>query len=167
MHSAWAILVRYWPELVETLVFALLAAVIVDFLQIGSRMRGWVRRFRNQMAEQSIASLRTRIQKQERYRDTVASYLTSDKVLYLHTLGMVFAVLLLMCGGAVILLLERIMPVRGVEILASGMFIIAMLCCAYGLRLASLDTRPKVEELLAKLDAEIAGMKAKLDGITK
>jgi hypothetical protein len=163
MHSAWEIWSRYWPDFVVALVLA----VIVDSLRIGSLIRTGVRRIQDRLAEQSTASLRTRIQNQEGYRTTLASYLTSDKGLYLHTLGMVLVVLLLMCVGTVILLLERMVPERGVDLLALGIFAIAIVFCVHGIRLASLDTRPKVEELLAKLDAEIAAMKAKLDGKTK
>ena len=72
-----------------------------------------------------------------------------------------------MCAGAIILLLERMLPERGADLLALGIFAIAIVFCMYGIRLASLDVRPKVEELLAKFDAEIAEMKGKLDGKTK
>lgn len=154
MQSAWEIWVRYWPDFV----IALVLAVIVDSLRIGSLIRGGVRRIQDRLAEQSVASLRARIQVQERYREGIARYLTSDKGLYLHTLVVVLTVLLLMCAGAVVLLLEPIVP--DVRLLGLGIFTIAIVSCVYGMRLASLDTRPKVEDLLAKLDAEIAKMKA-------
>jgi hypothetical protein len=163
MHSASEIWVRYWPDLLVALVLA----VIVDSLRIGSLIRAGVRRIQDRLAEQSIASLRTRIQNQERYRDTVASYLTSDKGLYLHTLGIVLSVLSCICMGAVVLLLGRLVPESGVDLLALAIFASALVFCVYGIQLASLDKRPKIEELLAKLGAEIAQMKAKLDRKTK
>jgi hypothetical protein len=48
------------------------------------------------------------------------------------------------------------------EIFDIALLAIAVVLGTYGIRLASMDTRPKVSELITKLDGEISELKAKL-----
>lgn len=144
------------------LMFALLFAIIADLLRIGSLIRSGLRKMKNRLAEQSVARLRKRIIELEQYRETIRLYLTAERALYLHILGMVLAVLVLMCMTGIVLMLGRFRLLPNAEILATGVLMIAVVFGTYGVRLASMDTRPKVSELITKLDGEISELKAKL-----
>jgi hypothetical protein len=160
-HLIWKLCVLYWPDFLLALVFA----IVVDLLRIGSIIRDGVRRIKNKLAERSVAQLQKRIVDQERYRNMIAAlYLESDKALYLHILGMVLAVLLLICVSAILFILGTLgLGPAGLEIMIVGFLAIAVVFAVYGLRLAALDTRPKVSEMITKLDAGIATLKAKLE----
>jgi hypothetical protein len=103
MHTLWNICVRYWPDAVLALAFAL----IVDLFRVGSRLReGW-RWVKDKYAESSIAALNRRIAEQGKYRNTLQSYLDSDKASYLAMLRAIIGMLVLMCSAGLLLILER------------------------------------------------------------
>lgn len=156
--------IQHWIELVIGAVFAILCAVLADFVQPASRLRAAVRHFKNKLAEQSAARLRTRIAQTELYRDRVAAYLASDKALYLATLQFSLGILLLMCVAAASFLIGRLTLIPGQsELLALAPIVGAIIIGVYGVRMASWDTRPKISEVIAKLDGEITELRAKLD----
>ena len=160
--SIWNFVVQHWIELVIGAVFAILCAVLVDFLQPASRLRGAIRHFKNKLAEQSTARLRTRIAETERYRDRVAVYLTSDKALYLATLQLILGILIAMCAAIASFLVGRFTLTPGrFDLLALLSIVMAIVMGVYGMRMASWDTRPKISEVIAK--GEIAELGAKLD----
>jgi hypothetical protein len=167
----WDFVVTYRIDLIIGAVFALIFALIVDFLQPASRLRAAVRHFRNKLAEASVAELRQRIAQQERYREAVASFLASDKSLYLATLQYIIGMLLFICGAAAFVLVNELIPVRLAPVpsrLFALLFLaLAVVLGAYGLRTASWDTPSKISEVIVKLEKEIAEMKAKLEARTR
>jgi len=150
--------IHHWQEMVFALIFAALA----DLLRLGSAIRTGVRHIRNRLAEQSLTRLRNRIVELERYREILRLYLTGERALYLHTLTMILAVLVCICMAAIVLVLERCGLFPNGEIMAIGSLTVAVVFGTYGIRLASMDIRPKVSELLTKLDEEIFELKAKI-----
>ena len=161
MHM-WSFVIDHWPDVIIAAVLAALFAAIFEFVPIGSGIRSAIRHFKNRLSESSVKRLRDRIASLERYRETVTMYMSSDKAQYLHTLGIVLAVLVCICAGVVAILLGTLGLVRDAGILALGIFAIGITVGVYGLKLASLDTRAKLSELVQKLDADIANLKAKL-----
>jgi len=70
-----------------------------------------------------------------------------------------------MAGALMILVSIGFPPGQSVvpfETLALGILVIAIIVGAYGLRLASWDSRAKLLEVAAKVDAEISAMKEML-----
>ncbi len=161
--------VQHWIEIVIGAVLAVLSAVLADFVQPASRIRSAVRHAKNMLASQSVALLRSRITETERYRNRVAAYLASDKAHYLATLQAVLFMLLAMCFGATLFLINRLMsiPPGRWELLVLAPITMAIGVGWSGLRMASWDTRPKMSDVIAKLDREIDGLKAKLKALTK
>src|ERR1035441_2627961 len=166
--SIWDFVVQHWTELVFAVIFAIVFGVLADFVQPASRLRAAIRHLKNKLAEQSAARLRTRIAETERYRDRVAVYLASDKAHYLATLQFILGILLLMCMGAGVFLMGRLTLIPGdFELVALAPIAVAMVLAVSALRMASWDTRPKISEVIEKLDREIAGLKAKLNARTQ
>jgi hypothetical protein len=65
--------------------------------------------------------------------------------------------------GAGVFLLGRLTLIPGdFELVALAPIMVAMVMAVYALRMASWDTRPKIAEVIEKLDREIAELKAKL-----
>jgi hypothetical protein len=160
IHRVWEWCVQHSGEIYLAAFFAL----VFELLRPASLIRAAFRRIKNKFAEKSVARLRQRITQLEKYRDTVALYLSSEKALYLHILGMILFVLLCMCGaGLVVLLYGFFGDEYGGRIVAFGLLAVGMIIGAYSLRLTALDTRPKVSTLVEQLNSEIAALKAKLD----
>ena len=174
-----------WNDLIHTpardllvaaafaLFFALVFAIVADLLRVGSRIRDFVRFIRNKLSEKSVARLQERIKQLEKYRDSLALMMSSDKAHYLGTFRLILGILLCMCIGAIIFItgdfvsprlsaftLAASEAVHGMDLLAVLMFSIAIAIAAQGLNVASWDTRPKVAEQIKKYDAEIANLEA-------
>ena len=164
--SIWQFVVEHWTELIFAVVFAIVFGVIADFVQPASRLRTAMRHLKNRLAEQSAARLRTRISETEHYRNRVNAYLASDKAHYLATLQFILGILLLMCMGAGILLVGRLTLIPGAfELLALAPIVVAIVMAVYAIRMASWDTRPKISEVIQKLDREISELNAKLEAL--
>jgi hypothetical protein len=168
----WNYVVQHSIEIVVAVVLALVFALIMDFLQPASRLGAAVRHYKNWHSERSMAALRERIARQERYRNTVASFLASDKSLYLVTLQYIIAMLLLMCMAAAIVIVGQLMqrlapsPDSGLRVVGLLPLVLAGVLGVYGLRTASWDTHARVSDVVAELDKEIGEMKAKLEAKT-
>jgi uncharacterized small protein (DUF1192 family) len=155
-------------EFVLGVVVTFVATLMYDVLKVGS-ITG-VRQIRNKLSEYSVARLQNRITQLEAYREVVNSYTASDRALYLATLQLMFAVLRLVCMGAVVVLTGFLFssPVPPMFIFAAlAIFLIAIVLGACGAQLAGLNTRSKVSERVGQLDSEIADLKAKLDWRTR
>jgi hypothetical protein len=167
LKTVWDFLYSQRAEATWGLIWALAIWFIFDLLRLGSYMRGFPRHVRNRLAERSISRLRSRITELERYRQALTLYLSSDRAFYLHALGILFGILPFGCmAGAMMILVSLGFPpgqsVVPFEILALCILVIAIVVGIYGLRLASWDTRAKISEVAAKVDAEIAAMKEML-----
>jgi len=160
-------------------IFAFVFALLFDLLPITSRIREWVQEYRNRVAEQSAAATRKRINELEKYRDSIAIYLASDKAHYLTTLRSVLTVLLLFGTGITFLILGRadlfivaapgrtgfsIQPAyRGIFNTAGfACFIVSILISVAAIRIASLDTQAKISTTIEKINADIDKLRAKL-----
>ncbi|MGA9722147.1 MAG: hypothetical protein WBQ86_06835 [Candidatus Binatus sp.] len=150
-------------DLTIAFVFAIIGAICWDVIKTGS-VAG-VRQIRNKLSEQSVARLRGRIVQLEMYRDVINSYLSSDRAMYLATLRLMFGILMFLCIGALAVILDYFLQSSGprFSLLAVAVLIIAVAFGAYGVQLSGLDTRSKLSEKIATLDAEINDLKAKLD----
>jgi hypothetical protein len=160
-------------DLVVAAVCALVFAIAVDLLRVGSRIRDFARFIGNKLSEQSIAQLQNRIKQLEKYRDSLALMMSSDKAHYLGTFRLILGILLCMCIGMGLFVTGHFLSpmlspatpdastaVHLMDLLAILMFSIAMAIASQGLTVASWDTRPKVAEQIQKHDAEIANLKA-------
>jgi ABC-type multidrug transport system fused ATPase/permease subunit len=167
MHQAWTALVARIiaseRDLVIAFVFAIIGAFFWDVVKTGSA--AGIRQLRNKLSEQSVARLRERIVQMEKYRDVLNSYLSSDRALYLATLRLMLGILMFVCLGAVLTILNSLLPLPGLgfSIMALFIFIIAIVLCVYGAQLTGLDTRSKISEKIAALNSETDALKAKLD----
>lgn len=158
----------------QDVLLALVLGILVDILRLGSVIRGGLRHIDNKLSEHSTLRLTKRIAQLEKYRNTVNAYASSDKALYLSTLQLLLGILMFMCAGAIVSLLDLLSwisaPLRPNALnffaLDIGIFAIAIVLAVHGLRLASLDTRLKVTAMVEKLDSEIAVLKTKLDSRT-
>ena len=153
--------------------FALVFAIVVDLLRVGSRIRDFVRFIRNKLSEKSVARLQKRIKELEKYRDSLVLMMSSDKAHYLGTFRLILGILLCMCIGMIVFItghfvspmlsaftLGESQAVRSMDLFAIFIFTIAIAIAAQGLNVASWDTRPKVAEQIKKYDAEIDNLKA-------
>jgi hypothetical protein len=144
--------------------------VVTDLLSVDSRIRAGWRHIKDKWAERSDAQLRKRIANQERYRDVVQKYLSSERALYLQALKLVFGVLICISAGIGAIAFGFapypdapggifLPPSR----LMGDMFLgLGIVLAIQGVRLTELETKERIIELLAKLDGEIARLKARL-----
>jgi hypothetical protein len=149
-------LLEHWLDLV----IAAVLAIIVDLLRVGSRIReGW-RWVKDKYAESSVAQIDRRIAEQEKYRNTLQSYLASDKAFYLAMLRAIVGVLLLMCiaGSLLILGSMRFIEFPGSEITAFGVLGLAIVVGISTMQLGAFDVA-KISELINKIDAELLALK--------
>ena len=158
-------------------IFAFVFALLFDLLPITSRIRERVQAYRNKLAEQSAAQTRKRIQELEKYRESIAIYLASDKAHYLTTLRSVLAVLLLFGTGVTFLIMGRadlvivggrtglsIQPgYRGIfDTAGFACFVVSVIISATAIRIASLDTQAKLSAMIEKINADIEKLRAML-----
>jgi hypothetical protein len=164
LHHLWNFIVRNW----QGIALAVVVGVIVDLLAIGSRLRAGIRRIKNKLAERSVTRLQKRIKQLETQRDTYAKYLSSDKALYLATFSIVIGILTLMALGAGITVLAEVLPtLPPLGLLALFCYLMAVGVGIAGFRISTLDSRGKISEIITKLDAEVVGLREKLNVITK
>ena len=157
----------HWVDILIAVLLAAIFAVIADALSVGSAIRASIRQMRNRQAERSVARIRNRIAQLKLQRDTYALYASSDKALYLNTLRLLLAMLVLGFSGIAVLILREVVGINdpGFLLTALLLFAMAIVIGIYGITLTALDTREKVAALLAKLDSEIHGLKKKLPGV--
>jgi bacteriorhodopsin len=175
MHQLWAYIVKHPIEteiaavlaLIFAVFFGVIIGVIFESLDIGSRLRAGIRRIKNKFAERSAARLGKRINELETQRDNHATYLGSDKALYLATFRIVIAILMLIILGAIFTVFSHIFQSVPVELFAFLFYFIAFIAAIQGLTISSLDTRAKVSAVVTKLDSEISELKTKLEAISK
>ena len=150
-------------DLIIAFVFAIIGAVFWEAVKTGS-VAG-VRQLKNKLAEQSVARLQERIVQLQKYRDTINSYISSDRALYLATLQLILAILILACMGAAAVILDSLLPLQGLRLSVVALFIfaIAIILGMYGVQLAKLSTRSELSAKVSALDSEINALKAKLD----
>jgi hypothetical protein len=149
------------------LIFAAMFATIVDTLRVGSSLRAAGRQLKNKLSERSVARLRKRIAQLETWRNTINSYASSDKALYLNMFRTVLVILICMCGGAIASILSLLQPNQGNLLPIVLMFVLPILIALSGLKIAALDSRSKISALVAELDSEIADLKRKLNARTE
>jgi hypothetical protein len=167
LHLLRAYIAVPWSDIVWAAGFALVFAVILDLLAIGSRLRAWIRNLKNKWSERSAAQLRKRINQLENQRDSVAAYLSSDKALYLTAFRIVIGMLLAIAFGAGISVLGDMLPVGPFGLFSIVFYVLAVAMGIEGLKTSSLDTRTKVSEMVAKLDSEVLDLQKKLETIAK
>jgi len=158
-------LVVHWHELVWALIFA----IIVDLLRVGSSIRRVGRFSANKWAEKSVGRIRKRIKELEVYRDGLASYLISDKAHYLSTLRNILALLVSITLGISILIVSRLQPFPRYPVLPGSGDLLALLCFAMaivigvvGLQIAAPDYQSKIAKMIEGVDANIAKLRTKL-----
>jgi hypothetical protein len=164
MRILWELGARYWPDFVVAVVLA----VLVDMLRISSHIReGW-RWLKDKLAEGSIADLNKRIGAQEQYRDTLQSYLASDKAFYLAILRSMAGILLIMCIAGMLLIMGRLRAIEfpGAEFLAVGALAVGIIVGISTMQLGSYDTS-KISELIRKVDAELERLRDARSKLTK
>ena len=78
-------------EFVIALILAEVFAANFEFVPVGAWIRGLVRRIGNRLSERSTKRLAKRLADLERYSESVAAYVSSDKVHYPQALGLVLS----------------------------------------------------------------------------
>lgn len=86
-------LIGPWRDIVIALVLAVIFAVIVDAMKVGSGIRAAIRHVRNRLAERSIEKLRKRLDELKKGKARLVECLTSDRALYLYVLQFIAGVL--------------------------------------------------------------------------
>ena len=161
-----------WNYLVvhrHEILFAAMLAIIVDLFRVGSSIRSVGRFIRNKWAEKSVGRIRKRIRELEVYRDSLASYLISDKAHYLSTLRNILALLVSVTLGISILVVSRlplfprypVVPGSG-DLFALICFAMAIVIGVVGLQIAAPDYQSKISKMIVGVDANIAKLSAKL-----
>src|SRR6267154_27909 len=89
------------------IVWAFIAAAVLESLRFNSFIGRGIRFLKNKLAEQSVERLQARIVGLDKYRDSLKTYLVSDKAHYLVTLRALIAILMFMAIGAVLIMLGR------------------------------------------------------------
>ena len=163
LHLLWGFVANHWFEIV----LAVLLAVIADLLGIGSRLRTRIRHIKNRFSERSARRLRERIKQLESQRDRYVAYLSSDKALYLATFSIVIGMLLTIATGAALTESSGLLPPLPLGFLGVFFYLLTIVIGIQGFKIASLDTRAKVSEMVAKLDSEIETLQKKLEAIGK
>jgi hypothetical protein len=143
-------------EIWLAVVCALFFAVVLELLNFGSRLRGVIRWVRNKLAENSAAQLRKRIIQLETSRAQYASYLTSDKALYLATFRLVSGAISALALG--LLFTEFATPVWFFYAFATLFYVLALALGIQGATISALDTRDKITKIIGKLDSDIAAL---------
>ena len=168
LHHVWDFIVFRWFEIVLALGAAVVAAIVVgvffELLDIGSRLRAGIRHLKNKRSERSATRLLERITQLEKQRDSYAAYSRSDKAHYLATFNIVIGILVsiaIAAGLGVLNGMMRTFPPFGV--LSIFFYFVAVVGGIQGIKTASLDTREKVSEAIAKLESEITELRKKLE----
>jgi hypothetical protein len=169
MGDLWHSLMHSPEAWVIGAVVGLIIFMIFDLLPVGdSRILGLVRFVRNKRSKKSVARLEKRIGEMERYRNTLKTYLISDKAHYLGTLRYMLAVLIFMAIGFSILTLGHMEPF--VRLIIPGSFdVMALACFAFaivvgfvGANISSPDYQTKIEDIIKKADSDIEKLQERL-----
>jgi len=168
LHHAWGFIASHWFDIF----LAFLWAVIADLLSLRSRIFAFEHYVKNKRSERSAAKLQERITQLEKQRDSYTAYLHSDKALYLANFHTLFGVLLAIAIAAALNVLSEMQPAFGIRpafplgIFSLLFYFLAIVLAIQGITKASLDTREKISESIAKLELEIADLKEKLQAAT-
>jgi hypothetical protein len=159
-----------WQDIVVAIalaiIFAFIVAVIFEVFNVGTRIRDRLRRLRDKWSNYSAAQLRKRIAEVERYRATF----TSDKGIYLGVFRVTLVMLASMSMGWAVLILGHTWPFRSffsgqvplLDFWALFFFALVVIGAIQGVHIAGLDTKTKTDEMIGKLDDEIAGLREQL-----
>ena len=163
--DVWSHIVRHREEIGWAIVFAIIFALIVDILGVGTRFREGLRQFRNRMAEQSTSRLAKRIEQLKDYQKR----LSSDRWLYLFSFQCIFLTLVSFSAAGICLLFTHAYLIQShPEIVFNLMsMVLAFLCFGGGFAWAGLrhvyrDTPEKMQRLVRKIDHEIEDLEKKL-----
>jgi hypothetical protein len=170
LQGWWSWIVAHRIDLVMAAVFGAFFWIIGDVFAVDSRIRAGIRHIGNKLSEQSISRLKTRIKQLEAQRERYATYMASDKALYMATLqGLVLVGVCIATGGCFAGLAD-IWPTRlgGLFKLWSIAFYFgAILFGSTAIRFSLLDSRAKVAKVVDKIDLEILELNIKLAERTK
>jgi hypothetical protein len=178
-------LVSRWPDVALAVVLAIIFAIIADLVRVGSLVKNIFGRLKNRFSKVSIIMLRRRIAELERQRNTLASYASSDKALYMSAFRTLLSVLLFICLAGIMLIYATDPPLflapikwpRSVFEAArqyhegasrifkfSALFSLgwAMGLASEQLRIAGWDSRAKIKAQLGIYERQIAELKAEL-----
>jgi hypothetical protein len=145
--------------------FGIFFAVFFDLLSPDSRVRAAIRRYKNQMAEQSARLLILRIQQLEQYKKQLAD----TRWQYLYALQLIFLILFSFCLGSAVWVMSttylfRIFPdtVEILERLALTCFGVGVGFSVIGVSHVGRDTAEKVQAVVHKVESEIEGLQKTL-----
>ena len=145
------------------IVWAVAAAVLIDTFRFDSFIRRLIRLIKNKLAERSVDLLRRRIVNLEQCRDSLKTYLASDKAHYLVTLRCLIAMLVFMGLRAFLVLFGRT-PIfvrmsltQQFDALAASLIGLAIFVGVHALKLASFDSQDKIKTRIESIDSDIAG----------
>jgi hypothetical protein len=163
--DVWSHIVRHREEIGWAIVLALIFALIVDILGIGTHSREAIRYFRNRMAEQSTSRLAKRIEQLKDYQKR----LSSDRWLYLFSFQCIFLTLISFSLAAICLIFTRAHLIQShPEVVFNIMFFVLSFICFgggfawAGLRHVYRDTPEKMQRLVRKVGHEIEDLEKKL-----
>jgi hypothetical protein len=145
--------------------WAAIFAWLIDVMRAGSYTRSAVRYILNRAAGNSIPQIQARIVSMERYRESLAS----DKGHYLGTMRYVLGCILFLTMAMFFVLVSRVPPMNRVFVppgffdsLALMLLSLTIGGAILGIQFSALDTKEKVKQKLANIDAEIDKLKARL-----
>ena len=159
-------LLGHGRDLLWSMVFAAVFALVLDLLNPDSATRRGIRHINNKISEQSVRSLSNRIVQLERYREKLGS----DRGLYLLVFQLIVLMLMLMALAMGLEILRHsgvsvsrfIVGPINLDAQALMVLIAAWVTGIQAMKLAGMDTRAKVGRTLTGLDADITELKAKL-----
>jgi hypothetical protein len=163
--DVWSHIVRHREEIGWAIVFALIFALILDILGIGTRSREGLRYFRNRMAEQSTSRLPKRIKQLQDYQKR----LSSDRWLYLFSFQCIFLTLVAFSTAGICLMFTHDYLIESHPIIVSNLMMMVLACLSLGggfawagLRHVYRDTPEKMQGLVRKVGHEIEDLERKL-----
>jgi hypothetical protein len=166
----WSHIVRHREEIGWAVGFALIFAVIIDILGIGTRSREGLRYLRNRMAEQSTSRLAKRIEQLRDYQKR----LSSDRWLYLFSFQCIFLTLIsFSLAGTCLMFAHEDLIESHPKIVFNLMFmVLAFIFFGGGFAWVGLshvyrDTHEKMQTLVRKVGTEIEGLEEKLKAKTR
>jgi hypothetical protein len=167
LHNFWNYIVTHPADIGWAAFFGLVFALILDVLDREGRIRTGHRLLKNKIAERSVAKLQERIKQLQIFRDTLATYLTSDKALYLSTFRVIIIMLVVITIGAAVSALGGTFQIRGAGLFAVFVYALAVAIGIQGIKLSSLDTHDKILKMIAERNDEIADLEKKLEAMVK
>jgi hypothetical protein len=145
--------------------FAIIFAVIVDVLAIGSRTREGIRHLRNRLSEHSDSLLAKRIESLQKYQKQLAD----PRWQYLFAFQIVFMILFVFAIGATFWVLRTIGPFRIHPVIVDLLQFFSLNCFAVGGGVATVgfthvwrDTPEKVQAVVLTVGHEIVALQRTL-----